>query len=189
MTVYGPTVTSRGKLGLRRNDGAWIDAAHAGGRLCRSLVGFGRDHHFRRSYLIVAHVGDGGELPDAAHGALELGGEDELIARLDRLAKARLVDADEEEPRGIVRHHVGRDEGQQAGGLRQRLDDHDARHHRTMREVPGKERLVGGDVLDRPDALALDALQHAVDQQEWIAMRQQAPDAHDGRVKSTRSFS
>jgi hypothetical protein len=47
-----------------------------------------------------------------------------------------------------------------------------------MREVPGKEGFVGGDVLDRPDALALDALQHAVDQQEWIAMRQQAPDVH-----------
>jgi hypothetical protein len=62
--------------------------------------------------------------------------------------------------------------------VRQRLDDHDTGHHRTVREVPRKERLIGGDVLDGLDALALDALQHAIDQQEWITVRQQAPDVH-----------
>jgi hypothetical protein len=45
--------------------------------------------------------------------AFELRGEDELIARLDRLAEARLVDADEEETREFVRDHVGGDEREQ----------------------------------------------------------------------------
>ena len=46
-------------------------------------------------------------------------------------------------------------------------------------KCPGKNGSLAVTFLMRADALALDALEHAVDQQERIAMRQQAHDAHD----------
>ena len=63
------------------------------------------------------------------------------------------------------------------GGLRQRLDDHDAGHQRPVGKVPGKVRLIVGNVLQRADALAGHVLEHAVHQQERIAMRQAQHDA------------
>ena len=42
-----------------------------------------------------------------------------------------------------------------------------------------EELLVGRDVLERDDALARDALEHAVDEQERIAMRQPPHDLVD----------
>ena len=131
-----------GELRLGRDDGAGVDSAHD--RVTPILPGWPlarRHHHLGAAHLRVAHEGHGRELPDAAHGALELRGEDELIARLDRLAEARLVDADEIETRGFVGHDVRGDEGEHAGGLRQRLDDHDARHDGTMREM-SRERTA-----------------------------------------------
>ena len=46
-------------------------------------------------------------------------------------------------------------------------------------KCPGKERLVDRDVLEGADALALVAFEHAVDEQERVAVRQQAHHAHD----------
>jgi hypothetical protein len=57
-------------------------------------------------------------------------------------------------------------------GLRHRLDDEHARHHREVREVPGKERLVDGDVLDRRDAHVLLEGDDAIDEEERVAVRQ-----------------
>ena len=68
-----------------------------------------------------------------------------------------------------------RQEREQRGGLRQRFEHQHARHHRPVREVAVEERLVDRDVLERDDALALLQLQHAVDQQERIAVRQVLP--------------
>ena len=51
----------------------------------------------------------------------------------------------------LVRVHAGGDEREDAGGLRQRLEDDHARQHRPMREVAREERLVDRDVLERAD--------------------------------------
>ena len=114
------------------------------------------------------------ELPDAAQRALQRRLQDQLVAGLDRAAEARLVDADEVQRALLVRVHAGGDEGEDARGLRQRFEDHHARHHRPMREVAREERLVDRDVLERADRLARHALEHAIHQQEGIAMRQPA---------------
>ena len=57
-------------------------------------------------------------------------------------------------------------------GLGQRLDDQDARHDRPARPVALEERLVDAHVLDRHDAPAGLELEHAVDEQERIAVGQ-----------------
>ena len=179
MTVYGAD------RHVRRPAPPWAKrwradrCAHALLRLCPGLPRLRRDHHLRAGHFGVADEAHGRELPDAAQAALERRGEDELVARLDRLAEARLVDADEIEARVLVGHHVRGEEREDARGLRERLDDHDARHHGPVREMPGEERLVERDVLDGANALALRAFEHAVDEQERIAMRQLPHDAHD----------
>jgi hypothetical protein len=48
-----------------------------------------------------------------------------------------------------------------------------------MREMAREERFVDRDVLDGANAFALSALEHPVDQQERVAMRQQTHDSHD----------
>ena len=42
-----------------------------------------------------------------------------------------------------------------------------------IRKVALKERLVDGDVLQRDETFAVDELEHSVDQQKRISMRQQ----------------
>ncbi len=53
--------------------------------------------------------------------------------------EARAVDADEVEARLVVRHDARRLEREDAGGLRERLEDHDAGHRRAGRgNGPGR---------------------------------------------------
>ena len=61
--------------------------------------------------------------------------QDQLVAGLDGPAKARLVDADEVEARGVIGQLIGGQECQQAGHLRQGFDDDHARHDRPVREM------------------------------------------------------
>ena len=66
-----------------------------------------------------------------------------------------------------------RELGQQAAGLRQRLDDQHARHDRVLGEVTVEERLVDADILVGANGLAFDIqLGNAIHQQEGIAVRQ-----------------
>src|SRR6266404_4460289 len=71
-----------------------------------------------------------------------------------------------------------RDFGQQErpAGLRDGFDDQHTWHDGKIRKVAGKKWLVDGDVLDGYDALHAHQIDHAVDQQKRVAMRQ---DAHD----------
>ena len=61
---------------------------------------------------------------------------------------------------------------QDARRLRQGLDDQHAGHDRHPRPVPVEERLVDAHVLDPDHASSGDQLEHPVDQQERVAMRQ-----------------
>src|SRR5699024_2248057 len=84
---------------------------------------------------------------------------------------------------------------QDAGGLGRGLDDQYARHHRMAWKVTLEERLVDGDVLDGGDALAGFQFDHAVDQEERVAVGQQTLDVlhvdrqGDGIVSHAFSFS
>src|SRR5690606_22797802 len=66
--------------------------------------------------------------------------------------------------------------GEHAAGLGQGLDHQHARHHRPVGEMPLEIGLVGAHVLVAEHALARLELDHAIDQQERIAMRQHLPD-------------
>ena len=84
---------------------------------------------------------------------------------------------------GIELHRARRED---AAGLRHRLDLQHAGHHRDAREVALEVRLVERDVLEAQHPVVAD-LEHAIDQQEWIAMRQQPKDLlglHRGCVGS-----
>ena len=60
-------------------------------------------------------------------------------------------------------------------------------HHGPAREVAAEERLVDGDVLERDDPLARLDLQHPVDQQERIAVRQHRQDPLDVPLRGLAS--
>src|SRR6185437_11559804 len=114
----------------------------------------------------VADLRDGVELADAAALAAQ------RVARDHRLLEARAVDAHEVvDPAPVVLVSEAL-EGEHRRGLRHRLHDEDAGHHRVVREVPREERLVHRHVLDRDEALVLLVLDHAVDQQERVAVRE-----------------
>ena len=95
------------------------------------------------------------------------------------LLEAGRVDAREVEERPVAFLRLQRHEGEDRAGLRQRLDDQHARHHRMAREVAHEERLVDRDVLQRDDALARHELEHAVDEDDRIAVRQLPHDLLD----------
>ena len=60
-------------------------------------------------------------------------------------------------------------------------------HHRLAGEVAEEERLVDGDVLDRHDPLLRLDLEHAVDQQDRVAVRQHRHDPLDVPLRVGRS--
>jgi hypothetical protein len=73
---------------------------------------------------------------------------------------------------------------EQAAGLGQRFDDQHARHDRLAGEMPLEERFVYGHVFERAPARAGADLEHAVDEQERIAVRQHRRDgAHVQRQR------
>ena len=93
----------------------------------------------------------------------------EKDAGFDRRANLRAVDRHEinelagvREAKGLHREH--------AGGLRQRLDDKDARHDRTAWEMTLEELLVYRHGLDRDDRLIGDEGLDPIDKQQGVAM-------------------
>eukprot|EP00960_Hanusia_phi_P031645 749407-Hanusia_phi.AAC.3 len=64
-----------------------------------------------------------------------------------------------------ARKHLERNN---ASELRHRLDLHDSRHDRTVREVTGELRLVGRDALHSHGHLPRDELQDLVDEKEGV---------------------
>src|SRR5581483_7570669 len=129
--------------------------------------------------LFVAHPRERRKAPDTLEGALDLRSQQQLIARRDRFAEARLIYPDEIEAGLLVRDDVRAHEAYDACCLRQSLDDHDPWHERPTRKVPLEERLVIGDILERANALAGAELEHAIDEQEWKAMGQSLEDRMD----------
>src|SRR5665213_375868 len=137
ITAKGPTLTpspscARGETSACGSTMGWtVSFGHLGG-----------DHHVGTGHFGGADERRTRELPDPLEAAHQLGGEDQLVPRLDRLAEARLVDADKIELGVRIRHHAARDEGEDARGLGQGLDDHDAGHDGPLRKVACEKRLI-----------------------------------------------
>jgi hypothetical protein len=95
-----------------------------------------------------------------------------------RLAEPRVVDGHEidELALGVGPQRVDDDD---RGGLRHRLDDEHAGHHRPLGEMPLEMRLVNADVLNPDGAVVRHHVDDLVDEQEGIAMRDHRHDAPD----------
>jgi hypothetical protein len=104
----------------------------------------------------------------------------QLVAGHHRTAQAQAVDAGEHEeggrPLGACRRGHHRAEGKQRSRLRHRLGHQHARHHRASGKMAVEERLVDTHVLER-EHTAVSDLEHAVDHQKRVAMRQPAEQA------------
>src|SRR5580704_17537977 len=93
------------------------------------------------------------------------------VAWHDRLAKPGLVDAHEIKKRRLSTGRM-RVDAQNPSGLGHALDQKDAGHDRALREMPLELRLVDADILDADAEFVAPRLDHAVDHQKWIAVRQ-----------------
>src|SRR5208283_4735282 len=94
----------------------------------------------------------------------------QLIARHNAPAEPGLVDPGQHKEAAALANDTEREN---RGGLRQRFEKQHPRHDRHPREMTAEERFVDRDVFQRQDALTV-LLKDTVDQQERIAMRQQA---------------
>src|SRR5260221_10552105 len=122
------------------------------------------------------------ELPHAEPIAL-LGDVDaQRVAGHPRAAEAGAVDADEIDELAF-RAAAQRLNDEDGGGLRHRLDDQHARHHRALGEVAGEIGFVDRHVLD-PDGTRIgDDLDDPVDHQERVAMRDHRANALDIEIR------
>src|SRR6185295_16278143 len=100
------------------------------------------------------------------------------IAGHHRLAEFALVDG-EEINRARLLGALDRLDADHAGGLRHGLDHHHAGIDRTVRKMAEKRRFVEGDVLDADTAVVGPDLDHPVDQQHWITVRERLEDLVD----------
>ena len=130
--------------------------------------------------LLAVDAGDAHVLRHVADASLELDLQLQAVAGDDHAAEPRVVHLHQVEGVLAQLRRVARQLGEQAAGLRQRFDHQHARHHRVAREMAGEERLVAGHVLVGQHALVLLELDHPVDQQEGIAVREQALDLRRG---------
>src|SRR5690606_17875066 len=149
----------------------WIDAAAMSGiDLGAEDLGAGDLRAVDRG-----HAGIQGHVADlAADGHLDV----EPVARHHHVREAGVVHLDQVGETLARRGAAAQQLGQQPAGLRHGLDHQHARHHRPFREVALEICLVGGDVLVRQHAPgSLLELDHAVDEQERVAVRQHPADA------------
>src|SRR5580698_8583985 len=142
-------------------------------------LGLGRDHDLRGRHFLAVDLRQAVEFPNPLEGALQLHPQHQLVSRFDGLAKSRIVDGDKVKTRIDVGHDLGGLEGQNTRCLRQGLDDQNSRHHRPVRKMSLKERLVDRYILERQAVLSCDAFQDSIHQQEGIPMRQLPHDRCD----------
>ncbi len=95
-----------------------------------------------------------------------------MIPRQHGLLEARALDTDEVIHGIVVAAIVERLEGQQSRSLRHGLDDQHTGHHRLMRIVAGEIGFVDADILQCQYTLPWYALEHPIDHQHGITVRQ-----------------
>src|SRR5262249_48827763 len=128
----------------------------------------GEGERAARSQL-VADVRSRLAAPDRTAHLVDLTGEDEHVAWLDHALEAAVVDPGEE---GDLAAVLLLDEHGNGSGLRHRLDDQNAGHHRPAGEVTREPRILGSDLASGDDAPARLELEHLVDQEKRLAVRE-----------------
>src|SRR6056297_2198980 len=144
-------------------------------------IGPGRAEHFAAGDALVIDAGFGLVQPHAAHHALLANVEMELIAGYHGAVEARLVDLDQVEKLLRAAGLFARKVRQTTGSLGHRLQDQHAGHDWMPREMALKEMFVDRHVLDRmnPGRVFHRPIQHPIDQQERVTVRQKAEDVFD----------
>ena len=100
---------------------------------------------------------------------VDLAGQRQRLARRDDALEAAVVDAREERDLAAV---LLLDEHGDRTRLGHRLDDQHARHHGPLGEVPGEPPVVVAHEPRRDDLAAGLQLDHLVEEQERVAVRQ-----------------
>src|SRR5206468_7581898 len=111
------------------------------------------------------------KLADPSNDADHFRFENQLIAGNDLALEAGAVNAGKIDQRSAAGLRVAGIERKERRQLGERLDDQHPRHQRIGREMSLEERLVERHVLQAADRYAGLTVEHAVDQQERIAMR------------------
>src|SRR6056297_942071 len=144
-------------------------------------IGPGRAKHFAAGDALVVDAGFGLVQPHAANHALLTYVEMQLVARHHGAIEAGLVDLDQVEKLLRAAGLLARQMRQTAGGLGHRLQDQHAGHDWMPREMALKEMFVDRHVLDRVNLGRVfhRPVQHPVDQQERVSVRQEAEDMFD----------
>ena len=119
---------------------------------------------------MAAHLGAALELPDIAAVALLGDMHMEAIAGKHRPAEAGVVDTHEVDELAFRLAPEGMN-NENGRGLRHCLDDQDARHDRTDREMALEILLVDRDVLDAGGAHIGHCVNNLVDHQKRVAVR------------------
>ena len=120
-----------------------------------------------------------GRLREDRRSALDRPHEDiQLVARNDRLAEARFINAHEKDDLAfdVEIFRIGRESG---GRLRHRLDNEDARHDRLLWKVALEKLVAIAHAFDADRAFTSFDVDQLVDQQERVAMRQKLHDFVD----------
>src|SRR4029079_3540390 len=140
------------------------------------VVSFVADHraHFGFGHYFPLHLGHTLHLAHHATHLQQLQLESHLIARVHRTTPFDVVERGEIHDLLLRIGHGAHQE--HPAHLRHRLDDQDTRHDRMSGEMPLKERLVDRHVLDAHDPLSRVDLDNAIDEQEWIPVRQHLHD-------------
>src|SRR6202140_274740 len=94
----------------------------------------------------------------------------QLVARADRSAKLRPLDPRKHHDLVAAIFHFGQQ--QRPAGLRDGFYNQHARHDGQPRKVSHKKWFVDGDILDSNNALPALQIQHTIDQEKGIAVRQ-----------------
>ena len=122
-----------------------------------------------RAASSIADVGRRLAAADRAADLVDLARQRERVAGLDDTLEAAVVDAGEEgDPAAILLL----DEHCHGARLGHRLDDQHTGHHRAAGEVPGEPPVVRANVADRDDAASRLEYGHLVEQEKWLAVRQ-----------------
>mmetsp|Transcript_6839 Transcript_6839/g.27957 ORF Transcript_6839/g.27957 Transcript_6839/m.27957 type:complete len:227 (+) Transcript_6839:153-833(+) len=143
----------------------------------------GLAREFLSHEALALHLGDAKPLVHLG----QVHAHHELVARDDGPPELHAVDPREEKlllrPAFARRLGVEHD---QAADLRHGLHHEHAGHDGALREVAGEEVVVDGDVLQADGVLALLNLEHAIDEQERVAVGEQLHDGVDVHLHGER---
>jgi len=130
-------------------------------------------HDLCRGRRFTIHCRLGIEHPDAAPGFDKFNRQAQLIPGFDRLFETCFIDTYQIVEGIAFCTAISRSERQQAGRLRQCLQDQHTRHNRLAGEMALKKWFVDSNIFNAHQRLSFMEFHHPVDKQKRITVRQQ----------------